>query len=346
MQIIEKNNENSYFLNILRVLSCFAIIFLHVQNTAISDDPTVSLALKNNFSFFITNLQWAVPIFFMISGYIFLGIKSECTYKSMFKHYIRLLIVIIFIYTALNIIEYVYIEKLFSLDLLKRSIIKMINGKTWDHLWFIYSIFAIYLVMPVFKLFFDKADENLDIFIIISFIFIYLIPNLNNYLPIKIGYEFVFNWKIFYVFLGGYFAKKKIVNNKINNIIMTILLIIILIINYISYYKYGKALMSYSDRFTVVIFSSLIFLLFMNLFNNKSIIFKKLSKHTFSVYIIHVVFVHMMTKVFHIYPLRSFPILSIILAYIVITIISFLFCIYVYDPIFNIIENKILNKNK
>lgn len=345
MQIIEKNNVNTYFLNVLRVLSCLAIIFLHVQNTAISDDPTVNSVLKNNFTYFITNLQWAVPIFFMISGYIFLGIKKECTYKSMFKHYIRLLIVIIFIYTILNIIEYMYIEKKFSLELLKKSIIKMINGKTWDHLWFIYSIFAIYLIMPVFKLFFDKASIDLDIFIIICFIFIYLIPNLNNYLPIKIGYEFVFNWKIFYVFLGGYFAKKKIVNNKINNLIMFLFLIFILIINHISYYKYGRALMSYSDRFTVVIFSSLLFLLFMNLFNNKNLIFEKLSKHTFSVYIIHVIFVHMMTKVFNIYPLRTIPILSISLAYIIITVISFIFCIYIFDPILNKIENLII-KNK
>ena len=344
MQIIEKNNENSYFLNVLRVLSCLAIIFLHVQNTAISDDPTVSTILINNFAYFITNLQWAVPTFFMISGYIFLGIKSECTYRSMLKHYIRLLIVIILIFTILNITEYMYIEKKFTLDLLKRSVIKMINGKTWDHLWFIYSIFAIYLVMPAFKLFFDRADENLDIFIVLCFVFIYLIPNLNKYLPIKIGYEYVFNWKIFYVFLGGYFAKRKIVNNKINNLIMGLLLILILIINYISYYKYGRALMSYSDRFTVVIFTSLLFLLTMNLFNNKNIFFEKLSKHTFSVYIIHVVFVHMMTKVFNIYPLRNMPVLSITIAYIVITIISFLFCIYVFDPILNKIENMFIKK--
>ena len=150
----------------------------------------------------------------MISGYIFLGIKKEYSYKSMLKYYIRLTLVIIFVYSFLNIIELLYIEKHLSLNLIKKSIFKMINGKSWDHLWFIYSIFAIYLVMPVFKMIFDKADYNLDIFIFLSFLFIYLIPNINKYIPVKIGTEYIFNWKIFYVFLGGYFAKKKIVNNK------------------------------------------------------------------------------------------------------------------------------------
>ena len=325
MQLIEKNNEKTYFLDFLRVLSCLAIIFLHVQHTAAVDDQTINSTIRANLNFVLTNLQWAVPMFFMISGYIFLGVKKECTYRSMLKHYVKLALIIIFVYTFFNIIELFYAEKRFTLDLFIKSIIKTISGKSWDHLWFIYSIFAIYLVMPVFKLFYDKADYNLDIFIFLSFLFIYLIPTINKYLPIKIGIEYIFGWKTFYVFLGGYFAKRKVPNLPINNLIMFALIVLIAILNFYSFYYLNNPFMSYSNRFLVVFYTSLIFLLSINIFNNENKFIHEMSKYTFSVYIYHVIFVHMMTKVLHIYPLRVNPFLNLIIAYVVITIISFAF---------------------
>lgn len=322
-----ENNEKTYFLDFLRVISCLAIIFLHVQHTAVSDDPTVSMAIRQNLIFVVTNLQWAVPMFFMISGYIFLGIKKECSYKSMLKYYIRLILVILFIYTFFNIIELLWTEKVFNLDMFFKSVIKMINGKSFDHLWLINSIFTIYLIMPVFKLFYDKADYNLDVFILISFLFIYLIPTINKYLPFQIGTYYIFDWQMFYVFLGGYFAKKKIVNSMFNNVVMGLLLILIAILNYYSFYYMNNAFMSYSSRFLVVFYTSLIFLLSINILNRKNKFISEVSKYTFNVYIYHVIFIHIMTKVLYIYPLRHNPFFSIIIAYVAITFISFIFCI-------------------
>ena len=105
--MFEKNKlkKHTAFLDILRVFSCIAIIFLHVNQNSFLDSTTASSDIISFIHLFHNYFRWAVPMFLMISGYIFLGVKDECTYKSMRKQYIKILLIIILFFTSFNLIE-------------------------------------------------------------------------------------------------------------------------------------------------------------------------------------------------------------------------------------------------
>ncbi len=61
-----------------------------------------------------------------------------------------------------------------SVDIIMSAFIRVLNGETWAHLWYIYSLVGIYLLLPLWKGFSDYAsDEVLKYVLIIMFILNY-----------------------------------------------------------------------------------------------------------------------------------------------------------------------------
>ena len=345
--MFEKNKlkKHTAFLDILRVLSCIAIILLHVNQNSFLDSTTASEETISFIHLFQNYFQWAVPMFFMISGYIFLGVKDECTYKSMKKQYIKMLLIIIIFYMSFNLIELFMKNNGFYLNIFIDAIYLTLQGKTWDHMWFLNSIFIAYLIFPVARPFYDKGGRDLDIFIVLYSIFTILIPEINRILNLNIYSYFIFDYRIYYCFLGGYLYKKKIVNTPFSNIIMILVLILLGTLNAFCYMspKLHISLSSNNQRLITFIETFLIFNIFANLFNIESNTFRFLSKYTLYVYIFHVGFVHILTKVLKIFPYElkySYVMVVLVVSGI---FVSSLIVSVIFKQIFDIIYNKVNN---
>ncbi len=313
-----------YFLDYLRVISCFAIVILHTQNIFLVDNlgymeefaPTKIYLLK-------TSLQWAVPIFLMITGYIFLGLRNNLNYKNLSKYIIKFLLIIIFVNTIFNLIENYYYMKILNIDAIILAFKNMISGKSFDHMWYIHHILAIYLILPVIRPFFDKDIKDLYIFILISFIVIFVISFFNQLTNSNIFTIYKFDYMVFYVCLGGLLYKINF--TKIKNSILIIILLICFLINIFTYLIFNTSITSYSNQLFAAIESTLIFIIAKNFNLNKNNFINYLSKYTLSIYIFHVFFGHLITKVFYIYPLNYGTFIPIFIFSIIIFFISFLF---------------------
>ena len=158
----------------------------------------------------------------MISGALFLG-RNISLNIILFKYILRLFICLIiwsFIYSIYNI--------KFSRNNTKKIFLKFISGHF--HFWYLYSTIQLYILSPFLR---EIIKSNLlEDIIKISFIFTFLIPNLDIfkfYLPpllseisallySKLNFD-KFKGIIFYFMLGYYLNNKKRIVSKNQNLI-------------------------------------------------------------------------------------------------------------------------------
>lgn len=142
------------YMDVLNVLSCFAVVVLHCTTVVYVNQGNVqwlvSVALQSLFMF-------AVPVFFMISGANLIGYRSRYSTKVFFqKRLKRVLMTLVgfsfFIYALSCLVPA-------QLGLSQRSfsffefIELFLTNQICDVYWFMYSILILYLITPLLACF-------------------------------------------------------------------------------------------------------------------------------------------------------------------------------------------------
>lgn len=131
-----KRNEK---IELLRVISCLLVICIHVSNYysrgygKISESSYIVSIIINGYS------RVAVPIFFMISGYLL--IHEHIAIKKSLRRVIGTAWILIFWSGVYCIWNFFYRDKIYDLQLLFEEPVK-------KHLWFLYAILGMYIALP------------------------------------------------------------------------------------------------------------------------------------------------------------------------------------------------------
>lgn len=158
-------------LDILRIVSAAAVVLLHVSSDYI--DLYTPGSAEFNIAVFLNSLtRFAVPVFVMISGELFLDRKKEISIKKIWIHNILRLFVIYLVWSfAYYAFQSIYLWKF---DFYRQGIVRTVTGIVYatNHLWFIGMIIGLYALTPVLKSWIKNADEkNIRYFLTIFFIF-------------------------------------------------------------------------------------------------------------------------------------------------------------------------------
>lgn len=135
--------ERQIYLDILRILATFAVIFIHVSGR----DFIYSYKAYDWYVSDIYNSisRWAVPIFVMISGTLFLNPNKDVPIKAILTKYIpRILIAYLFwwfCYSAYSGLTH-YIES---------GVVTSKSLRPNIHLWFLPMLMCMYLLVPLFR---------------------------------------------------------------------------------------------------------------------------------------------------------------------------------------------------
>ena len=138
--MVEQNKRIISF-DVMRVIAAFAVVFQHIggQSWPVIF-PSAEWELRN---FYVSFAQWSVPVFFMISGALFLSPDKPLNIKRLFgKNLIR----IVYSFLFWSIIYVAFIEGVSSLKIFVLSVLK---GPA--HFWFLKVMIGIYLFVPVLK---------------------------------------------------------------------------------------------------------------------------------------------------------------------------------------------------
>ena len=163
----KRNGERKQYFDLLRIVASFAVVVLHVAANGWSAADVHSPAW-NAMNLYDSIVRWGVPVFFMISGALFL--KADKPISKMYSKYILRLVIAYLIWSLLYaLIKFKPGNSIFSL--LKNVYV----GKY--HMWFIPTLIGLYMITPLLRPIVAKPG-GAAYFLVLSFIFGILLPQI------------------------------------------------------------------------------------------------------------------------------------------------------------------------
>lgn len=209
-----------YYLEVLRAVSAVSVVLLHILAGGwygyIGSASWIYITVFNGL------VRFCVPVFFMISGALYLRKETELHIK---KKIVRMLVFLLFWAMVYQIYNNCLQHN--ESNILFVSIKNILHGDTQTHLWYIYALIGIYLFLPIVKIFTDNASKKQLLYAIFLLLF------LNSILPIfaymgNIGQSVLANFNKLYIsgtgkymcyILIGHYLHSYEVPKKICNII-------------------------------------------------------------------------------------------------------------------------------
>lgn len=145
--------DKEIFLDRLRAAATCAVVLLHTV-TGIMDATDMSRYLmeKRVFLIVLDLVCWCVPVFVLISGYLFLNPEKELSFRQMLKKYCRRILLALLLFgIPYACMELVAVERTFRPGMLWQSFLMVLRGRSWSHLWYLYLVLLLYLLTPAIK---------------------------------------------------------------------------------------------------------------------------------------------------------------------------------------------------
>lgn len=318
-------------LEYIRAFSTVAVVAIHTINSAIIysyDDmkriyEAISLAMKNI-------IYWAVPCFLMITGYLLLNSEKIVPLKKILgKYVLRMVLVLLTFGAGFSWIEIFFDQRTFNIRQILQAYVNVLNGNTWAHLWYIYTLIGIYLLLPLYR----AATKNLNnkeliYLVIVFFVFQTIFPVFEAFTGFKLGFSInitaVFPLYLFF----GEIRRRRLLTPNIKNawVIFSISTLLIALLSVLQVFcnLNFSVLFGYSSPLTVIMSYSLFCIMEHLQFCVNSVFEKiilKISDKSFAIYIIHMFFVNIEYQFFHLKLLNSIGSLLFIPVLIVVNII-------------------------
>ena len=167
MGAVAEKKRIEYF-DYLRIIAVFLVITIHVCTPYWSSTEVASPAWK------VLNLyeslsRWAAPVFFMISGTLFLG-NNQPFGRILRKNVLHL--VTAFVFWSALYIGICYAKGQYTVF---QAVGEFLNG--YYHMWYLHAAVGLYLAVPVFRKI-AQSKEATEHFLILSLLFGMVLPHI------------------------------------------------------------------------------------------------------------------------------------------------------------------------
>ncbi len=198
------NTNRIPFLDYLRVTACFLVMLVHAAETFYGADssglagPVSMLATENN-RFWVAFWDGAfgrvaVPLFMMVSSYLLAPMPEQQTMNTFYRHrFMRILppmITFLFLYTFLPLLwgGMTWEQSMADLQRIPFNFPSMAG-----HLWFMYPLISLYLIIPVLSPWLRTASARDERLFIYLFAFSTLTPWLHRFVSAELWGECFWN---------------------------------------------------------------------------------------------------------------------------------------------------------
>ena len=195
-----KNNGRIVYLDLLRILATFAVIFLHVVC-----QEFFCFSFSRNWYISVVGdsiVRWCVPVFVMISGTLFLIPSKNVTYREILRKRLPRLLIAYFFWTIVYYFLFDYHGEFSIKNLLSSHF----------HLWFMPMLMGVYLLIPILrKIAIDKNLFKYSLAIWLAFILISFLQFITLFKSAR-HFHFLFNMNSVVGFSGycllGYYLSQ------------------------------------------------------------------------------------------------------------------------------------------
>ena len=279
-----------------------------------------------------------VPLFVMVSGALFLDEDKPFDAKSFFRKHLLKMVVLLVIWSIVYGIFYSMVSGVSILDYIFNF-----AGTLYPHIWYMYMIIGLYLITPVLRLFVKRENSKYILYFIIlsvcgNFIpsFLGIFKNIFGFTVANYSSRLYLNFASGYTtyFLLGWYITNVDIKKKAKNILialggMGLILMIVLTQAFESSIPASYQFTYDSLSILPFVYSLGSFLLLYRKENTKKNrkVFHFISKYTFGIYMLHIIFLEIFMNYILPYSPSTFftPLLYMVLLFVVIGAPSVLF---------------------
>jgi surface polysaccharide O-acyltransferase-like enzyme len=148
--------EKYFWVDVLRVFAIAAVVLVHVSADVITEWSSVPRSWWWAANFYDSLARGAVPIFVMLSGALLLP-QAE-SYRDFFRKRIRRILIPFIAWTVFYLLwrKYLYEPGMGFQEAVRR----VANGEVHFHMWFLYLITGLYLIVPFLRIFTAHASRR------------------------------------------------------------------------------------------------------------------------------------------------------------------------------------------
>lgn len=308
----EMDSNRIVYLDLLRVLSIFSVIVIHIasENWHITDVTSFDWQVYN---FYDSLSRWGVPVFVMISGTLFLS--RNIPIKTLYTKYIRKTVMLFIIWSF----GYAFLFKIIVKHSLRGFVVSFLRGHY--HMWFLFMIVGLYMIIPFLRVIIQNK-KLVKYYLLLSFFFALVIPQSLSIISVfsekyglaaqklvdNVNLYFVLGFSIYFIL--GHYINTISISRQLQRCIFILGIIsfisTIILSSAVSIYKKEPVDVFYNYKSVNVFFESIsVFTLFKSKLNKVHLsqrslsIMKNLSKYTLGVYLVHPFYITVLIKVTH-----------------------------------------------
>lgn len=303
-----RNNRFGY----IRAIACIAVIILHTAYSASILFGDVITPSQNVASKAVTNsMMWAVPCFIMVTGALLLEPDKEISYKKLFGRYIfRVFMAIVIFGMLFRIFDMIMDAEKISLSAFMTGFYEIFTGTGWSHMWYLYLIIGIYLLLPFYKKIVRYSSKReLCYLLAVYVIFLSILP-LFRIWDFSCGFYIHVSTIYPFYLICGYAVYKNYLRirpwqSALLAAVCTGLIIWFTVIRWQTDNQALESLWGYSSIFVVVQAVS-IYSLAMRIkvrgFEKIKRVFTSIDTCSFGIYLVHMIYVRLLLRYMHVNP--------------------------------------------
>ena len=319
-------------LSLMRVIACIGIVVLHTVFAANEYFAAKVTVTENLVSRMVeNNMMWAVPAFVMVTGVLQLNPGKALTLRKLYGRYVlRILIALVCCCLIFRLFDMIMDGEAFTLAGVLQAFAELITAKSWGHLWYLYLLIGLYILLPFYRMIVAHASEKELIYLCLAyFVFVSIIPMIEGFgLPIGFYISESIIYPL-YLFLG-YMIFHGIIRISRGAglallIVCTLLILGMDVLNYTSTLALPSELFGYASPFVILQTVGV----FAVISKSKSAdgkgarLLRTLDECSFGIYLIHMIFIRTIFRYMEWNPYEAVPFLTLAAAVVGIFLISF-----------------------
>ncbi len=195
------------WVNFCRIVAVSAIVLIH------SSSFYFYTFLVGSKAWWIGNVinsaaRWAVPVFIMISGYLIVARGKTDNIKDFYSKRASRVIIPTIVWSIIYVLFFKYaILKGAPSFGFSEALNKIISGRPYSHMWFLFMLIGMYLATPFFDAFFSRYNDKKKLYIIsIWFVLSASYTIAINFHPIRNTY-----WITWFILYAPYFLLGRVI---------------------------------------------------------------------------------------------------------------------------------------
>ncbi len=333
-----KNRENTtkqLHLELLRCLAILLVVLVHVTSEPLSRYRDSLGTFFHPYVWGFTIGHLGVPLFLMISGALLLDPHREISLRKLYGRMIpRILIPLVFWGYCFSLIKQWFSTRSFQTAMLKKAWMDVLKGKSWTHLWYLYMLIGLYLLLPVLRSLVRALKESEKLYLVSVLLFLgSVLPTLDHILKLKISLQQPKPLCYVTMFLMGYFLTdyaaeltekgQSFLKDRFSRCIFTagsLSLTVLTVYSFMVSAEKKKAylkLARYSDLFIILTAACLFYLICVCRVSVRRPMVRKwiysLGECSFGIYLLHPVVLNFVYKELSLHPGVLHPCISLIL---------------------------------